>query len=149
VNKHDVRLIEECLYVRKYLRPRIKVLNNILKYMLPQLPGSVLKMVGKPVAKNPFDTSITERYGISRAECDEAIELSAKMILYNSLLIVKSMPDPDYTFVKYKYDKEYSTGKVKDLMQLDHIQYNTIRIRVLRKVWERIRGIDEIELALL
>lgn len=146
----DILVTEECLYSKKYMRDKMTRLEIIIDNMLPTLPGSVLKLTGKPVAKNPFDTSITERCGIMRADCDEARELSCKLKLYSILeTLINLAPKIDKQFIYYKYEKVYSTRKVKDMMQLDHIQYNTIRIRVLRRLWHSLKHFDNIELALL
>lgn len=149
MNDREIRISEECLYMRKYLYGRIAELDIELETKLPQLPGSVLKMVGKPVAKTPLDTSQTESWGIYRATCREAVELSAKRRLHSILKDFKGeLIFPENEFVKLKYEKELPPKRVKENMGITHTEYYTIRLRVLRNLWKVIRNINDIENAI-
>ncbi len=148
MNENEIRLTEECLYIRKYLYGRMQELAIIIEALMPQAPGSVLKMIGRPVAKTPIDTSETERWGIIRACCCEAEELSAKQELYNALQGVKNdLSWVERTLVRFLYDQELQPRTVKHKMGIDHKSYYMLRQKVLRTTWKRIRHIEKLDLA--
>ncbi len=150
MNKNQIRLTEECLYARKFLYGKMQELAIALDAMVPKSPGSVLKMIGRPMAKTPMDTSETEHWGMLRATCGEAQELDAKLELYRTLetLRVKRL-EPDSTLVKLLYDKERPPDIVKREMSINDRNYYMIRQRVLRQVWQKVRDIKKIDLAVM
>ena len=151
MNREQMRLTEEALYAVKYLPRRIDELELAMEDVLPQSPGSVLKMVGRPVAKTPFDTSQTEAWGIRRATCNEAIELQAKKNLNETLRQwVDCLPHSDQSFVTLTYGQELPRRRVVRELGITDRQYYRIRERVVRTAWEEIRGLNGvIEMAVI
>jgi hypothetical protein len=144
MNYTQIRLAEECLYMRKYLYGRMQELCIVIDSIMPQGPGSVLKIVGKPVAKTPIDTSETEKWGILRATCREAVELEAKMKLFNEIATFRSgLNDQEKEMIGLLYEKEYPVVKVKTMMGLSHKSYHALRMKVLRCLWRRIYYLGE------
>ncbi len=141
INQTQVRLSEECLYAAKNLARRIGDLEAYMESVVPPSPGSVLKMVGRPVAKTPFDTSITERWAIRRVCCDEAVELEVKVWLYRELCEFRRKLTPvESEFVKLCYDHEMPPKSVTRRMGVNDRQYYRIRQRVIERFWDQIRG---------
>ena len=132
-------LAEECLYMRKYLLGKISELEIVVDTMLPPSPGSVLKMVGRPVAKTPMDTSKTELWGIIRACCIEAEELSAKRELLTAVETAKRhLKIEERAIVYHQYEKEKPAYMVRRDLNLKPRQYNSLRARLLRNVWQHV-----------
>jgi len=143
ITEHEIRQTEECLYVNKYLYGRIQELDIEMDCIFPPGPGSVLKIVGIPVAKNPLDTSQTEEWGIRRATCKEAVELDSKLKLYHALRdLTTHLQEKEYELYTLKYYKEYPVPKVKSLLEIDHQTYYTIRQSLIRKTWKKIKDLD-------
>ncbi len=145
MNYHQIRVAEECLYARKYLYGRCMELSIAMETMFPQLPGSIMKMIGKPQAKTPQYTSETERWGIIRATCDEAVELDAKTWLMNTLKTFKAgLSREDHQFIRYLYEKEHQPARVQSLLRINSQTYYTTRLRLLRKLWQELREHEDI-----
>ena len=149
INQTQVRIAEECLYTAKYLPKRIGDLQAYMRSVVPPSPGSVLKMVGRPVAKTPFDTSITERWAIRRACCDEAMELEAKMCLWYRLREFKAgLEGKEKEFVLLKYEKEKPVWSIVKEMGISERKYYRIRQDVVKQLWYQIRDMNgKIEIA--
>ncbi len=144
MNYNQIRLVEECLYVRKELYGKMQELAIIVDSLMPKLPGSVLKMVGRPVAKNPFDTSETEHWGILRATCQEAQELEAKANLWYILKEFRAnLGQSDREFIVLRYDKELPPASVQDRLRICSTEYYNTRMRLLRQLWKSIEPLTE------
>ena len=151
INRDEQYLVEECLYAHKYMTVRIGDLEALISAIMPPLPGSVLKMVGRPVAKTPFDTSQTERWGLRRATCSEAEEALAKKWVVTRLTTLKTELGPlESEYVRLLYDKELPARTVIRKMGLQERQFYRIRKRVLQKAWVYLHSIRHLlELACL
>jgi hypothetical protein len=149
INPYQVRITEECLYSAKNLPRRIGDLQSHVDSIMPPLPGSVLKLVGRPVAKTPLDTSQTERWAIRRACCPEAEELAVKVWLWHRLQEFKSdLSIKEKEFIALKYDHEKPTKSVVREMGITERKYYRIRQNVVGQLWQQIRQKDgELEVA--
>jgi len=142
---NNIRQAEEALYMHKYLFGRIAELEIHVNAMLPTMPGSVLKMVGRPVAKTPMDTSETEQWGIIRATCEEAIEMDAKGKLKRKLDKFKSkLPDRERALVHELYDREQRPIRVRQNVGLTEREYHTMRQRILRKLCAQLQDVEDV-----
>ena len=148
INQQQFRLCEECLFIRKHLPRRIVDLEIYIESIMPPLPGSVLKLVGRPVAKNPFDTSQTERWAIKRACCEEAAELSAKRELHYQLdQFIGELKGKEAQFVRLVYDRELPVQSVVRELGIVYRTYSRLRQKVVIKVWDRLKSMNgQIEL---
>lgn len=135
--------VELCLYMYKYLPSRISQLEIAIDEMEPALPGSVLKIVGRPQAKTPLDTSATERLGIAIATCQEAEELSAKRHLREVLTEWQyTLSDKDLSIAEMVYGKELSLRRASQRLGLP---FETCRRRkgyIVLSARNVLQGID-------
>lgn len=145
MNQRQVRICEEALYSIKYLPGQIEALRIEVDSMLPQTPGSILKMTGRVVAKSPFDTSETEDWGIKRVISREGQELAAKQEL-NTVLRqwASELTEEDSRFVRLVYGKEWPRHTVIRELGITPRQYYRIRERILQQVWWRIKHLMHI-----
>ncbi len=100
----DLKMVEEALYLYKYLPARISELEIEMDLLYPPSPGSVLKMTGRPMAKTPLDTSQTETWGIIRATCDAGQALTAKTALRGALRglqAILTQQEADYLYNRF------------------------------------------------
>jgi hypothetical protein len=140
INPYQVRITEACLYSAKELPRRIGDLQAHVDAIMPPLPGSVLKLVGRPVAKTPVDTSQTERWGIRRACCPEAEELAVKLWLWHRLQEFKSdLGVKEKEFIALKYDHEKPTKSIVREMGITERKYYHLKDRVVRKLWQYVQ----------
>jgi len=141
---HDqFKRAEECLYCYKYLTGRIARLEMEQDDIMPPSPGSVLKMVGRPVAKAPGDPSQTETWGILRATSRQAREITAKRQLQDIVRQLKNdLPIRDSEFIRLKYDKELPARSVMRELGIKKRAYHYLRERVLKRLWQRVSKID-------
>lgn len=145
INQSQIRICEECLYIHKDLPRRIADLEAYIDSIMPVLPGSVLKLVGRPVAKTPLDTSQVERWAIKRATCNEAAELSAKKLLYERLNgFLGGLREKEARFVRLVYDREIPTRSVVKDLGITYRTYYRTRKSVLIKSWEDIGDLENI-----
>ena len=145
INDRQIRQAEEALYMHKYLFGRISALQIEIESIVPTMPGSVLKMVGRPVAKTPMDTSETERWGIIRATCKEGIEICAKEGLKKKLdAFKKTLSKEELNLIKELYDREQRPARVRERLNLSSREYYTIRQRILRKLWPYIEEVEDV-----
>ena len=133
------------MYSIKYLPGQIEALRIEVDSMLPQTPGSILKMTGRVVAKSPFDTSETEDWGIKRVIAREGQELAAKQEL-NTVLRqwASELTEEDSRFVRLVYGKEWPRHTVIRELGITPRQYYRIRERILQQVWWRIKHLMHI-----
>ncbi len=148
INQHQARLCEECLYVRKHLPRRIVDLEVYIDSIMPPSPGSVLKLVGRPVAKTPLDTSQTERWALKRACCEEAEELTAKRELHARLgQFVGELKGKEAQFVRLVYDRELPVQSVVRELGVAYRTYSRLKQRIVVRAWDRLRDMNgQIEL---
>ena len=143
MKNYQIRLCEECLYIKKHLPRRIADLEAYIDSIMPVTPGSVLKLVGRPVAKNPLDTSQTERWAIKRATCNEAAELTAKKLLSERLTcFLGSLREKDSRFVRLVYDRELPAQSVVREIDITYRTYYRTRKSVIIKAWEEIGDLE-------
>jgi hypothetical protein len=144
INPYQVRITEACLYSAKELPRRIGDLQAHIDSIMPPLPGSVLKLAGRPVAKTPVDTSQTERWGIRRACCPEAEELAVKCHLYEKISeFISELRGRELEFVKLAYYMEFPPRKVSREMGMSERNYYLVRGKVLYRAWQHLKGIDD------
>jgi hypothetical protein len=134
LNNYDQGMIEEALFVYKFLPKQIAQLEIEMDCIFPPSPGSVLKMVGRPQAKAPQDTSQTESWGIHRATCQIAILLAAKILLRESLRgLQQQLSTKEQDFVHLKYGKELHRFQVQRRMRFDYNGYRYINKIIIEK----------------
>ncbi len=122
----DLKMVEEALYLYKYLPARISELEIEMDLLYPPSPGSVLKMTGRPMAKTPLDTSQTETWGIIRATCDTGQTLMAKTALRGALRGLQAiLTQQEADYVHYRYGKELKRYQVLRRLGVgSHIYYS-------------------------
>ncbi len=139
------QICEECLFLRKYLYGRMQELSLHIDTIEPTLPGSVLKLVGRPQAVTPLDTSKTEAVALKRACCPEAEELHAKQMLYDALSEARnSRTNIDNAFVKFYYDKELPSNRVKSKLGIDSMTFHNMKRRVIRSTWLHVKHLRHV-----
>jgi len=144
IRSGEEKITESCLFVHKYLYGRIMELKVELDAMDPQLPGSILKMYGRPVAKAPGDPNITEQFALMKVTSPQARELEAKSELKETLdRVIHAMTDEEQQFVRLAYKKELPRDSVIRKMELNRRRYYDLRERVLHKTWKEVDQIDE------
>jgi hypothetical protein len=134
LNNYDQGMIEEALFVYKLLPKQIAQLEIEMDCIFPPSPGSVLKMVGRPQAKAPQDTSQTESWGIHRATCQTAILLAAKILLRSALrgmAPLLSVREKEYVYLKY--GKELHRLQVQRRMNIGSSGYYFLNKQVISK----------------
>lgn len=115
----------------------------IMDEMIPASPGSVLKMTGRPVAKNPFDTSETETWGIMRATSPQSVELTIKTWLHDLINeLYKELPENEKEFVILQYDKESTPRRVMEELRLPERKYYRLKDKLLDKTWSYLYPIE-------
>lgn len=144
MNKERRELVEECFYQKKYIPGKMKVLAEILDEMFPRTSRDVVKL-GQGTTKTPFDTSVTERWGIKRATCEEAMEWEAKrkLLKYLDLIINDALNLQEALFVNCKYDREM---RVREIVKELHISERTcfrVQEEVIKKAWGYLRLIEK------
>lgn len=123
---------EECLFAYKYLPRKMLELEIELSSKFPRTPGSVLKMVGRPVAKTPMDSSQTEQWGIYRATCRQAEELSAKRWLRQVLTDYQHDVTPTEKEILYwRYGKELPDARAIDKSGIPRRTYFRVKKQML------------------
>jgi hypothetical protein len=144
LNKERRKLVEECFYAKKYIPGKMRALAEILDDMFPQTSNSVVKMIGKPHAKTPLDTSVTERWGIKRATCDEAMEYEAKRKLLKHIkLIMDMLTIQEVLLVNCKYDREMSIYEIMRELHVSRATYFRLKNSALNKAWGYLRLIEK------
>lgn len=138
---------EEMLREYKYMEHDIKNLQNELdrakEDLIPNCSTDVVK-IGQGSTKTPFDTSMTERYGIMLAENKQVRGIEGLLRdtkrRYNSLREIRAMLEKDeMQFIWLRYDKEKSHDQT--MMALDEIgacmsrrSYFRFRQQVINKI---------------
>ncbi len=139
MNIQQQKIAEDCLIMAKYIPGRLHALQMEVEEMVPPNPGSVLKLTGRPMAKTPCDTSITERWGIIRATSPQAMEITAKHLMHGILTNAVDTMDPKHReMVRVRYGRELTDGSAMKIIRASPRQYYRIKKAVLQKVWDAI-----------
>ena len=132
------RQVEKLLYDYKYLDQAIANLEAELEAIMPQTTTSLIK-IGQGGARNPFDTSQTEHWGIKRAESPRAVRLQT--LLREKRRHKKAikgareqLSDEENTFVWHRYDKEMPHEEIWEAMHMERRNYYRFRRRVIEKM---------------
>ena len=132
------RQVEKLLYDYKYLDQAIANLEAELEAIMPQTTTSLIK-IGQGGARNPFDTSQTEHWGIKRAESPRAVRLQT--LLREKRRHKKAikgareqLSDEENTFVWLRYDKEMPHEEIWEAMHMSRAQYFRFRKDVIGKI---------------
>ena len=137
------KLVEECFYAKKYLPGKMKILAEKLDDMFPRTSRDVVKL--QTSTKTPYDTSITERWGIKRATCAEAMEYESKRLLlkYLDLIINDALTVEEALFVNHRYDREMRFYEIARELHTSERSCYRIRDSVLKKAWGYLRLIEQ------
>lgn len=136
-------LIEKCLYHKKYLPDKIAILETALNTMFPNTSTSIVKL-GQGSTKTPFDTSITERWGIKRADCEEAKEWAAKRkLLFVLNLMRDSFTVQEDMLVNCKYGRELSPHEIQRELHIARATYFRLKNSVVKKAWSYLHLIEK------
>lgn len=135
------KIVEQCFYAKKYIPDKMRELAETLDDMFPPAPEYIVKMGnGKPQAKTPLDTSITERWGIKRATCDEAMEYEAKRKLLKHIdLIMDALTVPEALLVNCKYNREMTHRETQQELHVSEKTYFRLKRSVVIKAWGYLR----------
>lgn len=130
------RLVEECFRAYVELPSKIARLQDTVDGILPPSPRMPIR-ISRLKKKIKSDT---EKYGILRAEGNEALELYAKMALLDALTNIRNrLSMEQLQIVTMRYDNNEKDYRVMATLHMSQARYYREKRKIIIKAWEWLR----------